>query len=120
MQRGWLIPALVAVAIGGLAWQWLSRPSLQETATTPPPAKIRTPVASGLIPPSKKHRRAPVPAPASRLGPMPAPFQALENLRGIKVGDVDIGAQLASAVTGMRSAHRHSGREFGRKRPWRR
>ena len=39
-NRGWLIPALVAVAIGGLAWQWLSRPSLQETATTPPPAKI--------------------------------------------------------------------------------
>ena len=35
---------------------------------------------------------------------MPAPFQALENLRGIKVGDVDIGAQLASAVTGMRSS----------------
>ena len=35
---------------------------------------------------------------------MPAPFQALENLRGIKVGDVDIGAQLASAVTDMRSS----------------
>ncbi len=35
---------------------------------------------------------------------MPAPFQALDNLRGIKVGDTDVGAQLASAVTGMRSS----------------
>jgi hypothetical protein len=26
------------------------------------------------------------------------------NLRGIKVGDVDIGAQLANAMTGMRSS----------------
>ena len=34
----------------------------------------------------------------------PASFQALESLRGIKVGDVDIGAQLANAVTGMRSS----------------
>ena len=105
MQRGWLIPALVAVAIGGLAWQWLSRPSLQETATTPPPAKIETPVASGS---NSAVQEAPsstgTSTGVSGLGPMPAPFQALENLRGIKVGDVDIGAQLASAVTGMRSS----------------
>jgi hypothetical protein len=35
---------------------------------------------------------------------MPAPFQALDNLRGIKVGDTDVGAQLASAVDGMRAS----------------
>ena len=40
MQPGWLIPALVALALGGFAWHWISRPSLQETAATPPPAKI--------------------------------------------------------------------------------
>ncbi len=104
-QFGWLIPALAAVAIGGLAWHWLSRPSLEETAVTPPPAKIETPVASGsnsAVPevPSGTGTSTGV----SGLGPMPAPFQALENLRGIKVGDVDIGAQLASAVTDMRSS----------------
>ena len=41
-QWGWLIPALGAVAIGGLAWRWISRPSLNETAATPPPAKIES------------------------------------------------------------------------------
>jgi hypothetical protein len=103
-QWGWLIPALAAVAIGGLAWHWLSRPSLKETAATPP-AKIETPVASGA---NSAVQEAPsstgTSTGVSGLGPMPAPFQALENLRGIKAGDVDIGAQLASAVTGMRSS----------------
>ena len=42
------------------------------------------------------------PAPAGSV--QPASFQALESLRGIKVGDVDLGAQLASAVTDMRSS----------------
>ena len=102
-QMGWLIPALAAVAIGGLAWYWLSRPSLEEAAVTPPPAKIEAPVASGA---NTAVQEAPsstgTSTGVSGLGPMP--FQALENLRGIKVGDVDIGAQLASAVTDMRSS----------------
>ena len=65
-QFGWLIPALAAVAIGGLAWHWLSRPSLEETAVTPPPAKIELRVASGANSAAQEHRRAPVPAPASQ------------------------------------------------------
>jgi hypothetical protein len=104
-QWGWLIPALAAVAIGGLAWHWLSRPSLQEAANTPPPAKIETPVASGsnsVVP--EVSSTIGTSTGVSGLGPMPAPFQALENLRGIKVGDADIGAQLANAVSGMRSS----------------
>ena len=31
-------------------------------------------------------------------------FASLENLRGIKVGDVDFGAQVANAVNGLRSS----------------
>ena len=106
MRSGWLIPALVAVAIGGLAWQWLSRPSLQETATTPPPANTETPLASASNSSSGTSTGASglgsTPAPVGSV--QPASFQALESLRGIKVGDVDLGAQLASAVTDMRSS----------------
>lgn len=98
MQLGWLVPALVALVVGGFAWHWISRPSLQETAATPSPSKIETPLASG----SSSSNGASTGV--SGLDTMPAPFQALENLRGIKVGDVDLGAQLASAVNGMRSS----------------
>lgn len=35
---------------------------------------------------------------------MPAPFQALDSIRGVKVGDTDFGAQIANAVDGMRSS----------------
>ncbi|PWT78296.1 MAG: hypothetical protein C5B58_15445, partial [Acidobacteria bacterium] len=76
----------------GLAWHWLSRPSPTQTADNPTPAKIEAPSSNGTS------------TGVSGLGQMPATFQALENLRGIKVGDVDLGAQLADAVTGMRSS----------------
>ena len=80
-------------------------PSLEETAVTPPPAKIETPVASGS---NSAVPEEPTSGTGSSTGVRPRsgarPFQALENLRGIKVGDVDIGAQLASAVTDMRSS----------------
>ena len=35
---------------------------------------------------------------------MPAGFQALENLRGIKAGDVDVGTQAANAVNSLRGS----------------
>lgn len=92
----WLVPVVAAVAIGGLAWNWLSRPSPTQTAANPPSAKIETPLTT----PSSNGTSTGV----SGLGPMPASFEALQNLRGIKVGNVDLGAQLATAETGMRSA----------------
>jgi hypothetical protein len=99
MQPGWLIPAVVVLALGGLAWHLLSRPSLQETAATPPAAKIETPLASGSNSSSGTSTGV-----SGLESIQPASFQALESLRCIKVGDVDIGAQLANAVTGMRSS----------------
>ncbi|RUP09493.1 DUF937 domain-containing protein [Hyphomicrobium sp.] len=93
---GWIIPALAALLIGGLAWNWFTRPHPTETAANPPPAKVETP---STAPASTGTSTG-----ASGLGPMPASFEALENLHGIKVGDVDVGAQLASAETSMRSA----------------
>ncbi|MGO4683019.1 DUF937 domain-containing protein [Hyphomicrobium sp. 2TAF46] len=93
---GWVIPALAALLIGGLAWNWFTRPRPTETAANPPPAKIETPATA---PASTGTSTG-----ASGLGPLPASFEALENLHGIKVGDVDVGAQLANAETSMRSA----------------
>ncbi|MBN9247733.1 MAG: DUF937 domain-containing protein [Hyphomicrobium sp.] len=93
---GWIIPALAALLIGGLAWNWFTRPRPTETAANPPPAKVETP---STAPASTGTSTG-----ASGLGPMPASFGALEKLHGIKVGDVDVGAQLASAETSMRSA----------------
>ena len=102
-SSSWLIPAVAALVIGGFAWHWLSRPSSTEIAMTPSPAKIDNPLTPGpnsQQPPSNNGTSTGV----SGLGPMPASFGALENLSGIKVGDIDVGAQLASAMTGMRSA----------------
>lgn len=83
---GWVLPALAALLIAGLAWNWFSRPRPTETAANPPPASTGT--STG----------------ASGLGPTPASFAALDNLHGIKVGDVDVGTQLANAENSMRSA----------------
>lgn len=86
----WVLPVIGALILGGLAWHWL-RPNPTETAlNSPPPATApsSTGTSTGV----------------SGLGAMPASFEALENLRGIKVGDVDIGTQLANAETGIRSA----------------
>ncbi|MBS0239568.1 MAG: DUF937 domain-containing protein [Proteobacteria bacterium] len=87
---GWVLPALAALLIGGLAWNWFARPRPTETAANPPPATA--PASTGTS------------TGAAGLGPMPASFAALDNLRGIKVGDVDVGTQIANAETSMRSA----------------
>ena len=104
-SSSWLIPAVAALVIGGLAWNWLSRPSSTEVAMTPSPAKIDNPLPPG---PNSVVQQAPssngTSTGVSGLGPMPASFDALGNLSGIKVGDVDVGTQLASAMTGIRSA----------------
>jgi hypothetical protein len=84
-RPNWLIPALVLLAVGGLAWYLLSRPSPTETAVVQPPAKIESPLTTGALPESRD-------------------FASLENLRGIKAGDVDFGAQVANAVNGLRTS----------------
>ena len=86
-RPGWLIPALALLAAGGLAWYLLSGPSPTETAAVQPPTKIESPLTTGALP----ERPA-------------IDFPSLENLRGIKVGDVDFGAQVADAVNGLRSS----------------
>ncbi len=104
-QSRWLPTALAALAVLaliGIAWNLRSRTPNEETAVTTPAPKIEAPVesAANSAMPSSTGTSTGV----SGADIMPAPFQALDNLRGIKVGDTDVGAQLASAVTGMRSS----------------
>ena len=87
---GWVLPALAALLIAGLAWNWFARPRPTETAANPPPATA--PASTGTS------------TGASGLGPTPVSIAALDNLRGIKVGDVDVGTQIANAETSMRTA----------------
>jgi hypothetical protein len=86
-SSGWLLPALAGLAFLGLAWQFLSRPESTQTAQAPPPAKVEVPVTTGALP--------------DQVAPS---FASLENLRGIKAGDVDVGAQAADAVTKLRAS----------------
>jgi hypothetical protein len=86
-RSGWLLPALAGLAFLGLAWHFLSRPESTQTAQIAPPAKVEVPVTTGALPDQA--------APS---------FASLENLRGIKAGDVDVGAQAADAVTKLRAS----------------
>jgi hypothetical protein len=86
-RSGWLLPALAGLAFLGLAWHFLSRPESTQTAQVPPPAKIEVPVTTGALPDQ-----------------VPPSFASLENLRGIKAGDVDVGAQAADAVKKLRAS----------------
>jgi hypothetical protein len=86
-RSGWLLPALAGLAFLGLAWHFLSRPESTETAQAPATAKVEVPVTTGALPDQA--------APS---------FASLENLRGIKAGDVDVGAQAADAVTKLRAS----------------
>lgn len=102
-QWRWVLPALAVLALLGIAWNLRTGSSPEQTAVTTPPATTETPAASGA-----NTATAPSSTGASTgvggADVMPAPFQALDNLRGIKVGDTDVGAQLASAVDGMRAS----------------
>jgi hypothetical protein len=102
-QWRWVLPALAVLALLGIAWNLRTGSSPEQTAVTTPPATTETPAASGT-----NTATAPSSTGASTgvggADVMPAPFQALDNLRGIKVGDTDVGAQLASAVDGMRAS----------------
>lgn len=88
-QWSWLLPALGALAIVGIAWHLLSRPAPTETATAPPPATKTepSPVTTGALP----EKTVPT-------------FPSLDNIRGIKAGDVDVGAQVADTVSKLRTS----------------
>lgn len=88
LTSGWLLPAIALLAAGTLAWYLLSGPDTTEVAKNiPPPPKTEAPITTGALP-----------------EPRPVEFPSLQSLAGIKVGDVDLGAQVTDAVTGMRSA----------------
>jgi hypothetical protein len=84
-SSSWIIPAIGALALLGLAWQFFSRPHPQTAEA--PATKVEAPVTTGALPDK--------PAPA---------FASLENLRGIKAGNVDIGAETADALTKLRTS----------------
>jgi hypothetical protein len=85
-HASWIIPAIGAIALLGLAWQFFSRPHPQ-TAEAPAPTKIEAPVTTGALP--------------DKVAPN---FASLENLRGIKAGNVDVGAETADALTKLRTS----------------
>lgn len=87
-NAGWVLPALAVLALAGLAWNFLSRPKPVETAVVEGPAKPDTRITTGAIPDRT----------------VTAAIPSLEALRGIKVGDVDYGAQVADAVGKVRSS----------------
>jgi len=68
---GWLLAALALLAIGFVAWRLLSGPSQEAVETTSP--TLEAPYAEG----------------------------AFSKLRGLKVGDVDVGALATSAVNSL-------------------
>jgi Bacterial protein of unknown function (DUF937) len=82
----WLLGALALIAIGALAWNLLSGRHRQVVETTPP--KVEAPLAKETGPTSEA-------APSVDL---------LNKLRGIKVGDVDIGDLATSAVNGLQTS----------------
>ena len=109
-QWGWLLPALLLAGFGTFAWHMYSRPEATQTAavTAPEPTKHETAATSNTpVEPSANGASTGV----AGVGPMPAPsavqpaaFQVLDNLRDIKVGDVDFGQQMATAINGLRGS----------------
>jgi Bacterial protein of unknown function (DUF937) len=115
MQWGWLLPALVVLALGSLAWRMLSHPDTSQTVTAaaPSPAKTETTTSGSNSVTQGAPSSSGTSTGASGVGPVPSPssgniqpanFPVLRNLRGIKVGDVDFGAQTTSAIDGLRGS----------------
>jgi hypothetical protein len=98
----WVLPALAVLALLGIAWSLRTGSSPEVTAVTTPPTQTETPVASGAnsVAPSSTGISTGI----AGADVMPAPFQALDNIRGVKIGETDVGAQLATALDGMRAS----------------
>jgi len=101
-QWGWVLPALAALALVGIAWSLWPGRSEQQTATTAPVEKTVT--ADPVTPTPSASASTGTSTGMSGTDVVPAPFQALDNLRGIKVGDTDVGAQFADTVKQLRAS----------------
>jgi hypothetical protein len=97
----WALPALAVLALLGIAWSLRTGSGPDVTAVAPPPA-TETPTQTEANSNSTSNTGTSTGAAGTDI--MPAPFQALDSIRGVKVGDTDFGAQIANAVDGMRSS----------------
>lgn len=97
----WALPALAVLALLGIAWSMRTGSGPDVTAVAPPPA-TETPAQTEANSNSLSNTGTSTGAAGTDI--MPAPFQALDSIRGVKVGDTDFGAQIANAVDGMRSS----------------
>lgn len=101
-QWGWVLPALAALALVGIAWSLWPGRSEQQTAATAPVEKTVT--ADPVTPTPSASASTGTSTGMAGTDVVPAPFQALDNLRGIKVGDTDVGAQFADTVKQLRAS----------------
>ena len=109
----WMLPALAALVLAGLGWYALSRqtdrPAPPTTASAPPPQPATTEpprqtTAAELSRQTTTATNPPTQDTASTGGASDQHLLAqLDTLRGIKIGDVEIGAQIGDAVKGMQS-----------------
>ncbi len=97
----WALPALAVLALLGIAWSLRTGSGPDVTAVAPPPA-TETPARTEANSNSPSNTGTSTGAAGTDI--MPTPFQALDSIRGVKVGDTDFGAQIANAVDGMRSS----------------
>jgi hypothetical protein len=98
----WVLSALAVLVLLGIAWNLLPESSSKKTVVTT--ATDNSQVSVDTMSRSTSPSSTGTSVGTSGSDVMPAPFQALDNLRGIKAGDVDLGAQLASAVNNMRTS----------------
>jgi hypothetical protein len=101
-QWGWLLPALAVLALIGIVWGMRTGMGPEEAAVTSPPANTERTATTDANPAAPASTGTSTGMAGTDV--IPAPFQSLDNLRGIKVGDTDVGAQFASTVNGMRTS----------------
>src|SRR5262249_51180607 len=85
----WALPALAVLALLGIAWNLFPGRTPEKTAVTTPTDNSRPSVDTTSN--SSTSSSTGTSTGASGADISPAAFQALENLRGIKAGDVDLG-----------------------------
>ena len=85
-STGWFLPALVALVLAGAGWNFYLRPQPADIVIEgPPTADIRS--TTGSVRDAKAV----------------APIPDLEILRGIKIGNLDYGAEVADTVAHVRA-----------------
>lgn len=106
MPWGWLLPILaLGFAIG--AWQLFSRPAERRAEVSPPVSTTTTETSRTATGSDMKDMPSSSGTSSGEagLGPVQGPnLQALESLRGMKVGNVDFGLQSTSAVNALRDS----------------